>query len=70
MEHSKNLSIRSRISHELRTPLSAIIVLVDLLKSTNLNAEQKSYIDDIEISAHQLLQIEDLIFSWVDDSHS
>ena len=63
-------SLTSKISHELRIPLSAIIGLIDFLKSTTLNNEQKSYIADIETSAHQLLQSEEKIFSWINDSHN
>ena len=67
MEHS--LSLRSRLGHELRTPLSAIIGLLDLLRSTNPNPEQESYIADLELSAHQLLQSEERIFLLMNEKN-
>ncbi|MCX6178919.1 MAG: ATP-binding protein [Chlorobiales bacterium] len=48
----------SNISHEIITPLHAVIGMTDLLCTTQLNNEQKSYTDIIQISSthlHQLL---------------
>ena|GEM_PF-2923932 len=56
----------SKISHEIRTPLSAIVALVDFLKSTHLSQEQQSYIQDIEISARQIFESEEKIYAWID----
>jgi signal transduction histidine kinase len=63
-------SLNSKISHELRIPVSAIVGLIHFLKSTNLDAEQESYIDDLEESANQLLHSEEKICSWIDDQNS
>lgn len=47
----------SNMSHELRTPLNGIIGFADLLKGTDLDEEQKEYLDYVNISAQSLLKI-------------
>jgi len=45
----------ANISHEVRTPLNALMGLTRLLMDSPLNAEQKSWLDLMDSSAHALL---------------
>ncbi len=47
------------VSHELRTPLHGIIGLVELLRNTPLNAEQLSYVQNLDASGRLLLSMVD-----------
>lgn len=47
----------NNISHELRTPLNPVIAVTDLMKDTQLDAQQQSYMEMVEESAHELLHI-------------
>ena len=50
------------VSHELRTPLNAIIGMVDLMKSTQLDREQKEMLDCMTTTSQVMLsQIEDVL---------
>lgn len=53
---AKELFLAS-MSHEIRTPLNAIIGFQQLLKSTNLNEEQKEYVESIDFAGKNLLVI-------------
>jgi len=53
---SKSLFL-ANMSHEIRTPLNGIVGFTELLKSTDLNAEQKEFIGIIEKSSENLLTI-------------
>jgi two-component system sensor histidine kinase RpfC len=55
-------SFISSISHELRTPLNAIIGMADLLRSTELNAEQEDMVHSMDNASHVMLSlIEDVL---------
>jgi signal transduction histidine kinase/DNA-binding response OmpR family regulator len=47
----------ANMSHEIRTPLNGILGFLELLKTTDLNAEQMEYVKTIGQSAKSLLQI-------------
>jgi len=53
---SKSLFL-ANMSHEIRTPLNGIVGFTDLLKSTNLDEEQKEFINIVEKSSENLLSI-------------
>ena len=47
----------AKMSHEIRTPMNAILGMVGLLHNTHLTGKQKSHLDAVKISAHNLLTI-------------
>ncbi len=47
----------ANMSHEIRTPLNGIVGFTELLKDTDLQEEQKEFIDIIEKSSENLLEI-------------
>jgi|LakMenEpi03Aug12_release.lakeMendotaPanAssembly.Ray.scaffolds.fasta_scaffold113188_2 two-component system sensor histidine kinase RpfC len=63
--NSANLAKRQficAVSHELRTPLNAIIGMVDLLKSTKIDHEQREMLDCMTTTSQMMLsQIEDVL---------
>ena len=47
----------ANMSHEIRTPLNGIIGFTELLKNTDLNEEKRDFVDVIEKSSENLLDI-------------
>jgi signal transduction histidine kinase len=60
----------ANVSHELRTPMNGVLGMIEVLDTTPLSAEQRSYLDSLRASADGLLEVIDgfLDFSRLESS--
>src|SRR5580700_8348032 len=56
LDHLKGLFLAS-LNHEIRTPLSGIMGMADLLLETNLDDEQREYVNAARMCAESLFEI-------------
>lgn len=54
--HSLKKTILNRVSHDLRTPLNGIIGCVEIILGTDINNEQKMYLEEASRSSDELLR--------------
>lgn len=53
----------ANMSHEMRTPMNGVIGMTNLLADTDLNMEQKEYLEFVRISAKNMMKIIDDILN-------
>ncbi|MCF7569136.1 response regulator [Sabulilitoribacter arenilitoris] len=60
----------ANMSHEIRTPLNTVLGMLNMLKQTNLDADQKAQVEIADYSSEHLLQLVNMIIdnSKVDEA--
>ncbi|KAK9465915.1 hypothetical protein V1512DRAFT_248683 [Lipomyces arxii] len=56
-ESQMKTQFMATMSHEIRTPIAGVVGLAELLRVTNLDSEQREYLDNILFSANKLLDL-------------
>ena len=61
----------STMTHQIRTPIGGIVGMIDLLNKTDLNGQQKQYLQSLSQSSHALQEIiEDIVdFSRIENGN-
>lgn len=54
----------ANVSHELRTPMNGVLGMIEVLDTTPLSAEQRSYLGSLRTSAEGLLEVIDDILDF------
>jgi signal transduction histidine kinase len=59
------VTFMTTVSHELRTPMNGVLGMTQLLRTTELSAEQAEYVEALEHSAHHMMTIVNDVFSFL-----
>lgn len=63
-ESEAKTSLLTKMSHELRTPMNAVLGIVELIKDTPLNKQQKDYLMVVDNAGRSLLSVIDDVLDY------